>query len=395
MPASWVSNEPAGPITSAVMTKYTLPLGLSLLALAGCAGDGGGTKDRVAEWNLPAPRTQPATQPTKEPLVDVVQLTRGFARAGEAYFSNDGRWIIFQASPNKVDEPYQMYVAALHWEGDRLAGIAGEPVRISPDNSRNTCGYFSPDGNSIIFGSTAGKEKADAPVGGYQRQGRDYRWDFSPGMEIFRADDWKSQMGTAKQLNLARRALTDNDVYDAEGSFSPDGKWIVFTRGAGPDADLYVMRSDGSGKPLQITSAKGYDGGPFFSPEGKRLVYRSDRQGNDLLQVFTCDLTFDEKGDITGFANERQLTNDANVNWAPTWHPAGKHIVFTTSTHGHHNYELYVMRDDGSARTRLTVNPGADVLPVFSPDGRWLMWTSKRMGETTSQVFAARVAKNP
>jgi len=62
---------------------------------------------------------------------------------------------------------------------------------------------------------------------------------------------------------------------------------------------------------------KGYDGGPFFVPDGKRIVYRSDRKGNDLLQIFVADLKFDAKGDITGITNERQLTDDANVNWGP------------------------------------------------------------------------------
>lgn len=378
------------------MKTLILGIGLSLLATAGCnnnSGNGGANngptpRGRVPDWNLPTPSTQPA----REPLADVVQLTTGFAAAGEAYFSPDARWIIFQAKP-KADDQYQMYLAPLHWEGERLTGLAAEPVRISPDGTANTCGHFSPDGNAIIFSSTAGKEKAEETRGGYQREGSNYRWAFPTGMEIFRADDWKSQVATAKPLNLARRPLTNNDVYDAEASFSPDGKWLVYTHGAGPDADVYVLRTDGSGKPVQITKEKGYDGGPFFSPEGKRLVYRSDRKGNNLLQVFTCDLAFDDKGQVTGGANEKQLTNDAHINWGPTWHPGGKYIVFATSVHGHHNYEVYLMKDDGSARSRVTVKDGADLLPVFSPDGRWLMWTSKRASDNTTQVFAGRIVR--
>jgi Tol biopolymer transport system component len=144
------------------------------------------------------------------------------------------------------------------------------------------------------------------------------------------------------------------------------------------------------GTPIRITTAPGYDGGPFFSPDGKRLVYRSDRKGNDLLQIFVADLAFDDKGNITGVKEEHQVTNDANVNWGPYWHPDGHHIIFATSRHGHTNYELYLIRDDGSHATRVTNSPGADILPVFSPDGKYLMWTSKRSKDQTSQVFVAR-----
>ena len=335
-----------------------------------------------------AQTTQPAER--EAALSDIVQLTSGFARAGEAYFSPDMNWIIFQASKER-DAHYQMYIAPLKRDGGRVVG-AGSPIRISPDDSRNTCGFFSPDGLSILFASTAGKEKPDEPGGGYKREGRSYVWSFPAGMEIFRADDWRTRvdgLGSADRVDLAGRPLTDNDVYDAECAFSPDGRWICFTRGAGKDADVYVMGADGTGL-VKVVGAAGYDGGPFFSPDGKRLVYRSDRKGNDLLQIFVADLALDEAGDVAGIKAERQLTDDANVNWGPYWHPGGKHIVYATSAHGHANYELYLVRDDGTHPTRVTFSEGADVLPTFSPDGKWLMWTSKRTADGTTQVFAAR-----
>jgi Tol biopolymer transport system component len=331
-----------------------------------------------------------AQEAPKEPLEDVTQLTSGFSRAGEGYFSSDMKWIIFQAVP-PGQEQYQMYVARLHLGEGKSAGI-DTPIRISPEKSRNTCGYFSPDGKSVIFASTAGKEKPDEPTGGYQRQGRSYVWSFPSGMEIFRFDGWQDVVVNAKAggiVDLAKKPLTNNEVYDAEGSFSPDGKYICFTRGGGKDADIYVMKSDGTG-PIRITTTPGYDGGPFFSPDGKRLVYRSDRKSNDLLQVFVADLVFDGSGQITGAGQEHQLTNDGNVNWGPYWHPGGKHLIYATSAHGHANYELYMMKDDGSEKTRVTYKEGADVLPVFSPDGKWLMWTAKRTADNTTQLFIAK-----
>ena len=341
--------------------------------------------------SLSAAEIEPAGR--EEFLSNVLQLTENYEKAGEAYFSPDMKWIIFQATP-KDQKQYQMFVAKLKREKGENGEIVGieTPTQINPEPSRNTCGYFSPDGKSLIFASTAGKEKPDEPTSGYQREGGNYRWAFPEGMEIFLAEGWQHQIeqaGPGGKVDLARQALTHNNVYDAEGAFSPDGKWICYTSKENDNLDVYVMKSDGTGK-VRITTAPGYDGGPFFSPDGKRLVYRSDRKSNNLLQIFIGVLAFDDRGNITGLKAEHQITDDGNVNWGPFWHPDGKHLIYATSRHGHTNYELYLMQDDGSHQTRITYSPGADVLPVFSPDGKYLMWTSKRSKDQTSQVFIAK-----
>src|SRR5262245_37974111 len=172
---------------------------------------------------------QPATQPAgseADTLSDVLQLTSGFDRAGEAYFSADMKWIVFQAVP-KGEKQYQMFIAPVTYRDDRITGIS-TPMRISPQNSRNTCGSFAPDGSAIIFAATAGKENPEEPASGYQREGRDYRWSYPEGMEIFRFDNWKGALMKAAPdsiVDLARHALTDNKAYDAECAFSKDGKW--------------------------------------------------------------------------------------------------------------------------------------------------------------------------
>jgi hypothetical protein len=122
-------------------------------------------------------------------LSDINQLTDGFDRAGEAYFSPDMKWIVFQAIPPGQSH-YQMYLAELKWFDGSITGIE-KPIRISPENSRNTCGFFSPDGKTLIFASTAGKEDPEEPTAGYQREGRDYRWAYPKGMEIYRVDNWR------------------------------------------------------------------------------------------------------------------------------------------------------------------------------------------------------------
>ncbi len=130
-------------------------------------------------------------------LTDVVQLTFGdtFEKAGEGYFSQQMDWVIFQGTP-KGEKNYQMFVAPLISESG-VPRRLGPPVRITPADSRNTCGFFSPDGKSIIFGSTAGKEDPSELSSGFQRQGGTYRWDFPKGMEIYRVNDWKAAVEKA------------------------------------------------------------------------------------------------------------------------------------------------------------------------------------------------------
>jgi TolB protein len=329
-------------------------------------------------------------------LSNIHQLTTTFARAGEAYFSHDMRWVIFQAAP-KPEDQYQMYIAKL--KRDATGEITGieSPTRITPENSRNTCGWFSPDDKSLIFASTAGKEDPSEITPGYQRQTSTYRWSYPKGMEIFRYDNWQSAVnraGPGGTVNLATHALTNNDFYDAECDISPDGRSIVFSSNRTGDLELWSMRTDGSHL-HQLTNVKGYDGGPFFSPDGKQLVYRSDRHLNDLLQIFVADIVRDWRGDVVGLTNEKQLTSGVQVNWGPYWHPDGKHILFANSGTDHTNYEIYMVRSDGTRLTRMTFSPGADVLPVVSPDGKYLLWASKRTENKTVQIFIAHLKLPP
>src|SRR5438046_3594652 len=132
--------------------------------------------------------------------------------------------------------------------------------------------------------------------------------------------------------------LTDSPGYDAEASYSADGKQIVFcsNRSGEKDLELYIMDSDGKNV-RQLTKAPGcYNGGPFFSPDGKKVIFRSDRKKKDHLQLYVIN------SDGTG---ERALTTDLNwVCWGPYWYRDGKHVVYAGADHsrlGRPNYDLY------------------------------------------------------
>jgi Tol biopolymer transport system component len=321
-------------------------------------------------------------------LKNIRQLThdatpegRGFERAGEAYFSPDARTIIYQAVRGK-NPFYQIFTQP-------LAG--GEPRMVSTGRGRTTCAYFRPDGKKIIFASSHLDPKVDETEEAERRRLADeaadpskrrrrYEWVFDPHMDIFEADPDGSNM----------KRLTDAPGYDAEGSYSPDGKQIVFSSTRGGDPDLYIMNSDGSGV-RQLVKAPGYDGGPFFSPDGKRVIFRSDRKEKDLLQLYVVNT------DGTG---ERALTDNGGVNWCPYWHRDGRHVIYAFAAYSNPtvrpNFDLFLMDVDTGNTERITYSPAADVLPVFSPDGKKLMWTSARRASTKdSQLFIADFVIEP
>ncbi len=329
----------------------------------------------LAWWAL----TQPAEDWKKQEsayLRNIRQVTRDFARAGEGYFSPDQKHIIFQAEEKGENPFYQIFVQELE---------TGTFRRVSPGVGKTTCGYFHPHGKKIIFASSHRDPQAKSHYAGEfkiraeeqkTKKRRRYLWDFDPHMDIFESNLDGS----------ALKALTTAKGYDAEGSYSTDGKHIVFcsNRSGEKNLELYIMDADGNNV-RQLTKAPNcYNGGPFFSPDGKKVVFRSDRKKEHHLQLYVIN------ADGTG---EKALTGDLNwVFWAPFWYKDGRHIIYTAANHkvaGRPNYDLYWMNIETGKQVRLTFAPGADVLPVFSPDGRWLMWTSTRDGRQPAQLYLA------
>lgn len=310
-------------------------------------------------------------------LKNIRQVTHDFVRAGEGYFSPDGTRIIFQAEEKGENPFYQMFVMDLK---------SGATRRVSTGAGKTTCGYFHPTEDKILFASSHLDPEAAKHYAlehklreeeRKEKKRRRYVWDFDVHMEIFEAKPDGSKL----------KRLTDAKGYDAEGSYSADGKQIVFcsNRSGEKNLELFIMDADGKNV-RQLTKAPGcYNGGPFFSPDGKRVLFRSDRKKKDHLQLYVINV------DGTG---ERALTDDENwVFWAPYWYKDNKHIIYTAADHSNPvmrpNYDLYWMNIDTGSKVRLTFAPGADVLPVFSPDYTKLMWTSNRDGRSPTQLYLA------
>ncbi|MEI9895482.1 MAG: PA domain-containing protein [Chthoniobacter sp.] len=319
-------------------------------------------------------------------ITNARQLIFEGKRSGEGYFHPDGNLLIFQSEREEGNPFYQMYLLDL---------LSGETARVSPGTGKTTCGFFQPGTGRVMFASThadpeaVAKQKAelDFRASGQQRR---YSWDYDATMDIYSCNQDGTQL-----VNL-----THSPGYDAEGAFSPDGKQIVFCslRGAFPlekltpeqraryekdpayFGDIYIMNADGTNV-RQLTDAPGYDGGPFFSPDGSRIIWRHFAESGMVADVWTMKIDGTDKHRVTDFQS---------MSWAPYYHPSGKYIIFTSNKLGFTNFELYLVDVNGEHEpVRVTYSDGFDGLPVFSPDGRKLSWTSDRTSDGKSQIFLA------
>lgn len=302
-------------------------------------------------------------------LSNIRQVTfesMGFVNAGEAYFSPDATRIIFQATPKGKTE-YQIYTLDLK--------PGAKPKMVSTGHGACTCSFFDPTRNKIIFASSHLDPNADNPEPNKASHG--YKWDFNKHMDIFEADPDGSHL----------KRLTTADGYDAEGSYSPDGSKIVFTSQRDGDLEIYVMNADGTDQ-KRLTHGKGYDGGAFFSPDGKTILYRGDRRDDGKMNLQIRMVNADG-------TNDHAITDNDVFNWCPYWYPSGTCFIYTRADHDAYsrgekpNYDLYMMTPDGATPTRITYDPAFDGLPVFSPNGKKLLWTSQRGGLEEPQIFIA------
>lgn len=319
-------------------------------------------------------------------LSNARQLVFDGKRSGEGYFSSDGKAMVFQSEREEGNPFYQIYVLDLE---------SGGSTRISPGIGKTTCGFFRwPLNEEVLFGSThldphaKEKQKAELEFRASGKQRR-YSWDYDETMDIF----------VARRDGSGLRRLTEAKGYDAEGAFSPDGKLIVFCslrdayeRELSADernllekdpayfGEIWLMNADGSGQ-RRLTRTPGYDGGPFFSPDGKRIIWRRFDEKGTVADIYTMAL---DGSDV------RQLTDFKAMSWAPYFHPSGKYVIFASNKEGFSNFELYMVDAEGAREpVWVTFTDGFDGLPVFSPDGKKLAWTSNRTSEKASQIFLA------
>ena len=299
---------------------------------------------------------------------------------GEAYFSGDGKSLIFQSSRGG-------YACDKIWT---MNSNGMNKRMVSPDRGAHTCSFYFPDGKHIVYASTKHLAGDCPPKPKVPKQFR-YVWPLYP-YDIYKAN--------ADGTYPVR--LTTNAKYDAEPVVSPDGKQIVFGSQREGNFDVYVMNADGTNV-RRLTDRTGYNGGPWFSPDGTKIVWRAwypesssdkkqwqDCMENNYIVAFPLSLwVMDADG-----SNKRMILSNGAVNFAPSWHPDGMRIIFASNMDDWredikefgHNFELYLIGIDGKGLERITYNKTFDSFPMFSPDGKKLVWASNRNPDQPRQT---------
>jgi Tol biopolymer transport system component len=324
-----------------------------------------------------ASRTFVAPEPGERHLRNIRQLTFGGNNA-ESYFSRSGKQLIFQHQEQVNAGCDQEYIMNIDGSGMH---------RISNGYGRTTCGFFYANDTRVLYSSTFQHDSA-CPTPPDRSHG--YVWPLGH-LEIY----------TSRPDGSDLRQLTSNGAYNAESTLSNDGRKIIFTSTRDGDIDLYTMNVDGSDV-RRITSRIGYDGGAWFSPDGKQIVWRAAYPQTaadtaDYLALLGQRLVRPARVEVwvanADGSNPRQITHLGGANFAPVFTPDGRKIIFSSNYESPRSgaFDLFLINPDGSGLEKVTTHPSFDSFPMFSYDGKHLVWASNRHGseEGETDLFIA------
>lgn len=365
------------------MRKLVLPIfALASFAIVSC-----NNSEPKAATEEKAPFADTLIYKDEKHFKNLQQLTFGGDNA-EAYWSYDGKYLVFQRTSAKDNVPCdQIFIGKVPENpGDKF-----EYKMISSGKGRTTCAFFTKDGKHVIYASTHLGSDECPPVPDRAKYGNKYIWPLYDSYDIFMAD---------LDGNIVKQ-LTNAKGYDAEATLSPDGTKMIYTSDKDGDLELYIMDLN-TGEEKRITNTLGYDGGAWFSPDGTKIIWRASRpktpeeikEYKTLLSEHLVAPTNMEVyiADADG-SNVKQVTSFGQANWAPNYMPDSKRIIFASNQEYPKGFpfNMYIVNEDGSNLTKVSRDSGFDAFPMFSPDGKKIVFCSNRNngGTRDTNIFIA------
>ena len=310
-------------------------------------------------------------------------LSPTFSPGGRLSFTarRSGRWTIVSTLPDGSDARVESDTARDYWA-----------PAYDPSSGRVVCYGAGPTDETTRFeGDLPGPFLAHGPqhvalpdrtLSLYAVRG--YIPALSPDKSEVATSEAFSRLVISRLDGTHKRTIFDRvhtERYRGENSpwgptWSADGAWLAFGVGApfgagSEKVDIWKSRSDGSQAVNLTSDSPSNDAWPDFSPDGRRIVFRSARDGNQEIYLMNADGT-----------GVRRLTRHEATDTMPAFSSRGNRVAFTSQRDG--DYEIYILQLDADGSPgqleRITATPGRDMHPRFSPDDKWLLFTSQRGG---------------
>jgi len=264
--------------------------------------------------------------------------------------------IAFTSGRNSTGEVHYTEIFVMNADGSDQTGLACRIEGVPNPACRGPA--WSPDGTRIAFQLYV--DPWDPQAGSTTTSGALPRFD----IYTMDADGANLTPLTSDALDRSNPDWASDDSEDRNPVWSPDGSRIAFDSNRDGDWDIHVVDADGSGL-VNLTQSPGWDGQPAWSPDGNKIMFVSDREGIPALYVMNAD-----------GSNQAPVTDEPFEGSSPVWSPDGSRIAFHAGQDS--ATDIYVMDADGSNRIRLTDHSAFDGFPAWSPDGLYIAFQSGR-----------------
>jgi Tol biopolymer transport system component len=309
-------------------------------------------------------------------------LSPAFTPDGRVSFTarRNNRWTIVSTRPDGSDLRTESDAAGDYW-APAYDPTSGRLVCHGPGPTDETARFESDLPGPFLVHTPRQVDLPDRTLSMYAVRG--YIPALGPDRQVATSEAFArlviSRLDGSHKRTIFDRVKTE--LYRGENSawgptWSADGAWLAFAVGApfgagSAKVDVWKIRPDGSQAVNLTPGSSANDAWPHFSPDGRRIVFRSARDGNQEIYLMNAD-----------GSGVRRLTSHEATDTMPAFSSSGDRIAFTSHRDG--DYEIYILQlqADGSPGRleRITNSPGRDMHPRFSPDDKWLLITSQRGG---------------